>query len=630
MVKIIKFNYKIIYSIIYILLLIVILFYSSNTFRQNKNSENIVLNDNNLDLVNEFNDTKLFILAQKYFNNNKVNLSKEHIIRAIEINSSNPNYYNLLFDISLRQNKVNDASIALINAIKLDPNKIRTKVDQGKLYMHQKKYSLAKKVFEKIIENNSNDPYAYSYLGFANYFTQDFENAKFYFNKSMNLIEIGNENPENFACPYEGLGMVYYKLNDHNKSEFFLNKSINFRPGIVNNKYGLLSDIYVNEKKLNKSLEILNIWEIYGNNDSITLFNINIKKSYIYYIMGKNNLTLNLLKKLENENIDPIIKYKNIGNVYQKIKEPIIAIKYFNKSLSYEPNNSEIYANIGYSYLFINKDNISKNYLKKSIKLDKYNDLGYAGLGNIYYKQKDYFNALINYNRSLSINPKNDIALLGMSNYFFKFNDYNKSNEYLKKSLNSNPYSPKAYRQKIEILRLTQPDRVLNIIEKDVLNHPDIFIYKLFYSSLLIEKGDYNKSLIIMSELINISSNGDPILYSELGFIYSLKKDYNNSIENYEKNIDLIDTSKYNYSFYSCPYDGLGMLYYELGNDNLTIQNLEKTIYLKPNSKSNRYEILIKLYLKHNNSEDAIRIARKWKEVNPIDYNLSKITHLIN
>ena len=166
--------------------------------------------------------------------------------------------------------------------------------------------------------------------------------------------------------------------------------------------------------------------------------------------------------------------------------------------------------------------------------------------------------------------------------------------------------------------------------EKDVLNHPDIFIYKLFYSSLLIEKGDYNKSLIIMSELINISSNGDPILYSELGFIYSLKKDYNNSIENYEKNIDLIDTSKYNYSFYSCPYDGLGMLYYELGNDNLTIQNLEKTIYLKPNSKSNRYEILIKLYLKHNNSEDAIRIARKWKEVNPIDYNLSKITHLIN
>ena len=172
-----------------VLFLIIIALFFIEIFQQDKNDVNDVSIFNSEDSATKIQDmnftnaTQVFFISQNLFDNNKINQSEVYALFSLKLNPNLTQTHNLLFDIYLRKNEHVEAKLYLLNAYKLDPNKVRTKVDFGKLLIAQNKYDDAIEVFKKIINEHPNDPYAFNYLGYAYYFLNDYENAKKYFNK---------------------------------------------------------------------------------------------------------------------------------------------------------------------------------------------------------------------------------------------------------------------------------------------------------------------------------------------------------------------------------------------------------------------------------------------------------------
>ena len=625
-----KRNYFRIFYAFFIILLTVLLFniFTINSDQVQYNTSLTFEEDNTV--FDESNATVLFLRAQNFFNENDLNSSIKYLDQAIIINPNKTNFYNLLFDIHLRENNVKGASQALSRALEIDPENIRTRVDKGKLLMHNKDFAGAKSEFEMIIKEHPNDPYAYNYLGYTYYFLNDFENAKHYFNISMNLIESGVEKTHNFACPYEGLGMIYYRQNNYDESKFYLNKSINFRPGIINDKYDYLANIYIKDKKLNEVIEIIDKWANYARDDEEIIFYSTLKKSYVYFLKGEYSLAKILLENAEEYNLDPIAKNKELGWSYYRLGESYESVTKFQTVVKLDENDSEGYIGLGYSYLQVQRFSDAIFFFEKGLKLNKNSDKVYAGLGEIYFNQDLLSKSKNMCEQALKIDPNNDVALLGLANYYYHKEIYNLSLEYVAQALEANPYNSKAYQLRIKLLEMLFPEDILEIIKSDTINYPDVALYKLHYALLLSTNGFFDESIKIMNELIEISPGGDPVLYSELGFIYASKRDYDNAIENYNLNIELINSSTFNYSHFSCPYDGLGVIYHRQGIDNLTIINLEKAIYYRPEVSSDRYKMLLETYVKLGKYDDAIRIAKLWTKRYPNDSYYIENTGTLN
>jgi len=118
------------------------------------------------------------------------------------------------------------------------------------VYMEEKKYTQAIKLFKKAIEINPNDDDAYGQLAVSYFNISKYDTSEVYCIKALNL------NPENMPA-IDHLAGIYYIKNDYAKAISIFKKTIELNPGNIR-PYTNISVCYLNLGKNDSAIYYLN------------------------------------------------------------------------------------------------------------------------------------------------------------------------------------------------------------------------------------------------------------------------------------------------------------------------------------------------------------------------------------
>ncbi len=207
----------------------------------------------------------------------------------------------------------------------------------------------------KEINNKKSIALSYSYMAYAQYRLNNFEDAKININKALVIYEILKDKLRISKC-YSFISQIHYALQEYSKAVEWVNKSIQIKT----------------DNNLSDELEInyLTLGAIYQKKGKYELALENLFKAADYY--DKNG----------NPNGKASV-YNNIAVTYRKLNDLEAAEKYYLKSLTlYKKDNEtfgelKIYNNLAVLYEQTNrKDKAVENY-KKVLQLSK--EMNYMG-----------------------------------------------------------------------------------------------------------------------------------------------------------------------------------------------------------------------------------------------------------
>ena len=197
-------------------------------------------------------------LMKKEYQNAKVifeQINDESIEKIGDDLFSNSSYLYSLVPMGLgwtyaNQKEHTKAILYFDMVLQKQPNHFLALISKGNSLNWLGRYDEAIEIFNKVIELDSNNEFAYAELGLVYYNIGDDDLSKEYFNKALSL------NNETYTCPYEGLGLIYYRQGELQKAKTNLEKSIELNPDIEFLKYNALAKIYI-EKNDNQKAFIL-------------------------------------------------------------------------------------------------------------------------------------------------------------------------------------------------------------------------------------------------------------------------------------------------------------------------------------------------------------------------------------
>ncbi|MEP7144698.1 MAG: tetratricopeptide repeat protein [Ferruginibacter sp.] len=244
--------------------------------------------------------------------------------------------------------------------------------------------------------------------------------------------------------------------------------------------------------------------------------------------------------------------YNDLGDLYLEDKKDVDqAIEQYKKSLVHDLNN---YHTLNLLRLaFKEKGEVDKaiEYYDKSIIDDPENIMLYSGLGNLYLQdKKDYDKAIVQYESALKIDPKNPKVLYLLMKAFREKGELDKGIEYYDKAI------------------AADPDNV------DLINDLGIV-----YS---VDKKDYDKAIEQFKKAIEIDKNF-AFAFRNLGFVYSEKGETGKAIDNFEKAkaADPLNPKLYR---------DLGRVYFEDIKDyDKAIQQYTKALEMEPENSDAMY-----------------------------------------
>ncbi|MEN3013275.1 MAG: tetratricopeptide repeat protein [Endomicrobiia bacterium] len=552
------------------------------------------------------------------------------------------------------------------------------------LYLNDK-INLSKEIFKRYIDNTSidNNLRLYSNLIYAEccVLLNEYEEALTVYDKILEKSSISNL--ESDLLMYSLYGKIYslYKLKKYNntlitislfKSYVSKKKIIKIDPQIEQQIEYILADCWYQKGNYNKAKDIFQNFVTKYKNSPLAAYS-NFKLFLIYDNQQNYKEAENILKSLENTTssleLQDIIKY-NLARILLKQKKFNSAIKIYQQMLSNIQNTQfKYHIELELAYCFYQLKNYQKTIeilnkidtKKEEININKDYLLGLA-----YFCNKNYEAAIQTFNKFLKLYPATTkwyddvIYWLGVSYYrdkqfnkaiqtFSFFKNKKSSTYYLAAYL----YTAKSYKElkEYELAKL-----ILNSLleQKNKLNESSVGIllyelaenYKLSYEfqialqyyKKIIEKNikdEYllNSAKISMAEIYNHLNKYDEAerLLSEVLDLDKLPE------ELVLKAKILYMESKYNLNnlkeVETVADEIVNYYINKLSNDELKyITNLFTKIYFHTKNFKKLIEILEKISLKMNNSEEKllldlkiIRIANLTKDYNKL-YN--KVTRI--
>jgi tetratricopeptide (TPR) repeat protein len=271
------------------------------------------------------------------------------------------------------------------------------------------------------------------------------------------------------------------------------------------------------------------------------------------------------------------------------------SLKYINRAIKIK-NNSKYYDLKGYTLLMIGNINQAQN----KFLISKSND-SIAGLGHIHLIKKDYKNAqkLLNYSyvnliQKLQKKERIDyislLAPIGLGWSYSNQNEHDKSIKYYDFVLQIDP---------INFLALIGKANSLSGLKK------------------------YHDANIILDKTLDIYPN-NPYALSEKGLILLNLNQSNNSKDLF---IEALNLENYTYT---CPYEGLGIVYYKQGDFINAKKNLDKSIEINPNIEYKKYNTLAKIYIKEGNISYAKILLNKSIQNFPYNKEAKELLKIIN
>jgi len=314
-----------------------------------------------------------------------------------------------------------------------------------------------------------------------------------------------------------------------------------------------------------------------------------------------------------------------------------------------------------YSHKGINGEKIKviENYIKAA-DLESNDGFSQSEAARICYEYGDYANAMKYIDRAIELGKVNPVSI---SNYYLlkgyiliNMRKYNEAEDIFNKLSADAQYGPQAKVGigHIEIIRKNYElakqyfKEMLNIDNNDTManlgmawinsNQNEHQKALFYYENILRKKNSYILALLgkgnalmglkrideagqIFKKVLRIDPENEYAL-TELGMVAYNKKEDGKAEKLFT------DTLKINNSTYTCPYEGLGMLYLKQGKTKEAEESFKKAIQINPDIEYKKYNGLAKIYIKQGKLKEAKELLEKSIQNYPYDSEAKQL--LIN
>ena len=496
-------------------------------------------------------------------------------------------------DRYLKSKEYSKSLSILKRCLKQYPENIAALTMSGLIYKTLGKYDKAIHSFQKVIEFNPNHTGAlvslakvYHIIGrneeaiktyeslsesFSELNSLPFDLAVLYnrtgqYDKAIQYLEeyLTNNPSESFS--FFELGVSYKEKNDLSRFKDYFNKAHKIE----------LEKINRNNKKPIKSLKS-KIYDWIGNIITLGISILVILFLWDYPIYWVSFLVIlglilvyRFIRQLKKDHREKSIarndyegSYKNINKwqklieFYQESHQTDKVLNLCEYALLVLPTESDLYLTLGRAYLNINYYSKVIDISKKGIENDPNNVALLNLLGTGYLKAKEYIKAESPFKSIVELTSNNPLKIRNYGLVLFKNRKYDESVKILSQALS-------LIDQEIQNLLWKLPFKIEFPIEKDsiqkiTVNETDVEELKRNYNTfseyikykvqisrelgvalLNIEK--FEKAEEIAKESLNVIEN--PLAYNLLGYLYYVINDYQQSLEFYNKSLNVNENQK--------------------------------------------------------------------------------------
>lgn len=429
--------------------------------------ESINLLENKIE--KEINSPRIYyLLAEAYYYYPDFNKAKENFSKVVETIFDTSSYLHLA-EIEKQSGSTEKALEYYNKIIENDPVNTFAYEYAGRLLYDKDKFNEALTYFKKLADLMPQSADAFNLMGNCYYEMNEYANAKSIYYKAVEL------NPAFYHSIYN-LGLTAQNMTMPEEAANYFKKTIELNADYVP-AYQKLSEVFIQLNQPGDAIELLNTLAAKQpsalNYAAVGNAYVDYKKDYIKakeYAMlavetdGKSDAGYTLagiadynLEKKEDAykdffkavecNPQNAYAYNAIGLI--KIDEGNYedALGYFETAIKLDPDFTDAYNNLGHCYFNMNPNKKAEELFQKSINADPKNDIAYCNLAEAQVKLEKYNEAITNANAAIKLNPDLSDAYLVAGAAYEKLDKNEEAITCYKKCLELSPGNQKATEQ---------------------------------------------------------------------------------------------------------------------------------------------------------------------------------------
>ena len=408
-------------------------------------------------------------IIHHYLENGKIALAKKAIKMGLEQHPTSVNLKLFKTEIYILEDKLEEADRLLDELYEIEPSNEEIYIQKASVLSkrdeHQKAIHTLLIALD-MTDNDEDDADLYALIGMEYLFMDQYENAKEYFVKCLELDD------EDYSALYN---IIYcFDFLDQNQEAIsFLNQYLDKNP-YCEVAWHQLGKQYYSTKDYKKALA-----------------------AYDFAIISDDNFVGAYLEK---------------GKVLEKLKKYTEAIENYKVTLALDEPTSFALLRIGHCYEKMGKDDLAVQYFYKTVHEDPLLDKGWIAITKFYNKKHNYQKALYYINKAINIDCDNVIYWKLYAQINHRLNFYEEAERGYKKTLDLGNYELTTWLSRADILiRLGEHDAaILNLIQAAEF-YPETAeieyrLAGLHYTLLEKEKGQYHlkNGMLLNNEYIFI------------------------------------------------------------------------------------------------------------------------------
>lgn len=311
-----------------------------------------------------FDSSEFENIIQFYFENGRIALAKKAVKLGLEQHPSSISLRLFQVEIYILEDKLPQAEKLLDDLHILEPSNEEIYIQKASVLSkrdeHQKAIDTLK-IALKLIDSDEDEADLHALIGMEYLFMDQFENAKDYFIKCLEL------DMEDYSALYNIIYCFEF-LDLHEEAIDFLNRYLDKNP-YCEVAWHQLGKQYFALKEYKKSLA-----------------------AFEFAIISDDNFVGAYLEK---------------GKVLEKMKKYNEAIENYNMTLALDEPTSFALLRIGNCYEKLDSDDLAVQYYYQTVHEDPLLDKGWIAITRFYNKKKDYHKALYYINKAINIDDTN-------------------------------------------------------------------------------------------------------------------------------------------------------------------------------------------------------------------------------
>ena len=308
-----------------------------------------------------FDSNEFETIIHHYLENGKIALAKKAIKLGLQQHPSSTNLKLFQIEVLVFENKLEQAEVLLDKLYELEPSNEEVFIQKANILSKQDNHTEAIKVFLKALDLTNDAADIYSLIGMEYLFLDEFENAKTYFIKCLEV------DYEDYSALYNVIYCFDY-LEQHSEAIEFLNLYLDKNPYCE-----------VAWHQLGKQFVVLND-------------HVKALAAFDFAVISDDTFIGAYLEK---------------GKVLEQMERYDEAIENYKITLALEDPTSFALLRIGQCYEKLGQDDLAVQHFYKTVEEDPLLDKGWISITKFYCRRNNHQKALYYINKAINIDSEN-------------------------------------------------------------------------------------------------------------------------------------------------------------------------------------------------------------------------------